>query len=545
MEGDRGSLETLLVGIDAATFSVLDSLFESGDVPTIESLFESGVAGELESQIPPWTASAWPSLYTGVNPGKHGVFSFLNFEGYDWEVVNATHVAASPIWELLDQQGKTSVVVNVPVTHPSDPFDGALVPGYTAPEDPICHPEGLLSDIRAEIGAYEVYPPVGVAEGDKPEWYRRLVRMRGEAFCYLADRFAPEFGFVQFQQTDTVFHDFPGDSRKVRDVYRAVDDEIERLIDGCDPSMVIVASDHGIGPYADEFQINEFLRSEGFCQVTRGGSGMPSWAAVHDQRLSDGDDSAALDVNGVLTRGIREAAKRGITVQSVASVLERLGLLELAKRHVPWEVIFAGSEQIDFPSSKAYVRTRIECGVRINLEGREPNGIVPRSEYESVRAELISLLEDATLGNEEPVFQDVAPREEYFHGPKTENAVDIVTVPRDFDVYLETWLLGGSISSQSARWNHKREGVIAAVGDGVDTNVEPREAHLLDVAPTVLASLGLPWDERMDGDPLSFVESNGTMRYSGAEPSQETVGHDSAVESRLRQLGYIDVDESE
>ena len=148
---DRTSLQTLLVGIDAGCRSVLDPLFAEGALPNLRSVFEAGAAGPLESQIPPWTPSAWPSLYTGVNPGKHGVFGFLDFDGYDWDVVNATSVREHALWQLLDRHGLSSVVVNVPVTHPPRAFDGALVPGYTAPESPTCHPEGLLDDVRDAI----------------------------------------------------------------------------------------------------------------------------------------------------------------------------------------------------------------------------------------------------------------------------------------------------------------------------------------------------------------------------------------------------------
>src|SRR6056297_3263946 len=179
---DGSSLQTLLVGIDAACDRVLAPLFDDDEIPTLESIYRNGTSGPLESQIPPWTASAWPSLYTGMNPGKHGVYGFLTFDGYDWDVVNATNVRERTLWELLDYHGKSSVVVNAPVTHPPGEIDGAIVPGYTAPEDPDCHPDGLLEDIRDEIGQYRVYAPRDAEGRVRVEWYEQLVGMRGEAF---------------------------------------------------------------------------------------------------------------------------------------------------------------------------------------------------------------------------------------------------------------------------------------------------------------------------------------------------------------------------
>lgn len=87
-----GTIRLLLIGIDAACHSVVEPLVTSGAVPNLRGLMREGISGELTSQIPPWTPSAWPTIYTGTNPGKHGVFGFLAFEGYDWGLVNTTHV---------------------------------------------------------------------------------------------------------------------------------------------------------------------------------------------------------------------------------------------------------------------------------------------------------------------------------------------------------------------------------------------------------------------------------------------------------------------
>jgi len=116
--GAASGLRALVVGIDAACGAVLEPLFEAGETKRLRTLFEAAVAGSLASTMPPWTPSAWPSLYTGTNPGKHGVFGFLDFDGYDWDVVDATRVREPPVWQLLDYHDMSSVVVNVPVTHP-------------------------------------------------------------------------------------------------------------------------------------------------------------------------------------------------------------------------------------------------------------------------------------------------------------------------------------------------------------------------------------------------------------------------------------------
>jgi len=540
---DDANLRTLLVGIDAACLPVLEPLFEDGVTPTLRTLFEDGVAGRLESQIPPWTPSAWPSLYTGVNPGKHGVFDFLTFEGYYWDVVNRTHVREHALWELLDRRGLSSVVVNVPVTHPPREFDGALVPGYTAPENPDCHPDGLLEDVRAAVGGYTVYAPGELSDRSREETidgYREAARMRGEAFRYLADRFDPEFGFVEFQYTDTVFHELPEDGEAIRAAYAAVDEQLGAILDDCDPDTVVVASDHGIGEYAGyEFRVNEFLRNRGYAETTRGGGSLPSWSSVVRNNLMQGEADADRTPS-LLERALDLAARVGLTSQRMGAALEAVGLDELALEYVPDDAIRAGSERVSFSESTAYMRSRIECGVRLNVAGREPEGVVAPEEYDAVRASLIEALRGLRTPDGGPVFDAVLPREDVFDGPYVEDAADVMLVPADYDHYLSSLLLGDEFGEPWQSHNHKRYGVVAAAGSGVDASAGVADAHLFDVAPTVLATLGVPASERMDGRTLPFVDAVGTERYPDFDggPAAETTDRD--VEQRLSDMGYLE-----
>ena len=88
--------------------------------------------------------------------------------------------------------------------------------------------------------------------------------MRGRAFRYLVGTHDPEFGFVRFQQCDTVFHEFSEQPDTVRRVYEAIDTEIGKILDTCDPDVTLLVSDHSIGPMeGHEFRVNDYLRDEG------------------------------------------------------------------------------------------------------------------------------------------------------------------------------------------------------------------------------------------------------------------------------------------
>ena len=67
---------TLVLGLDGATFDLLQPWIDEGHLPTLARLQREGASGPLESTFPPISAAAWSSFSTGVNPGKHGVVDF-------------------------------------------------------------------------------------------------------------------------------------------------------------------------------------------------------------------------------------------------------------------------------------------------------------------------------------------------------------------------------------------------------------------------------------------------------------------------------------
>jgi len=183
-----------------------------------------------------------------------------------------------------------------------------------------------------------------------------------------------------------------------------------------------------------EFRINEYLRDVGFLETTTGGKGMPSWTPMR-RRLREGEEYDTWEP-GTVARAASVAARFGVTARRVRTALERVGLADVAIEHAPGGITRTANEQVDFARSEAYVRARTELGVRINLEGREPNGVVPPEEYEELRESLIRMLQAVETPDGEPFFETVAPREQYFHGDEIDETVDIVTIPADFEHML-------------------------------------------------------------------------------------------------------------
>src|SRR5439155_593151 len=131
----------LVFGVDAATFEVIDPLFEAGKMPALAGLMARGVRAGLRSTWPPVSAPAWVTFLTGKQPGKHGVFNFQNFDSRHYSGFSETLVNSS--WfsgrTLLDHAAGTAGVrtlsYRIPMTYPPwDVPNGVVVSGFPLPD---------------------------------------------------------------------------------------------------------------------------------------------------------------------------------------------------------------------------------------------------------------------------------------------------------------------------------------------------------------------------------------------------------------------------
>src|SRR6266540_6603374 len=74
---------TLVIGLDGATFTLLDSLVAEGVMPSVGRLMSEGVRAHLRTVTPALAAPAWASLLTGCPPGRHGVFDRVRAESLE------------------------------------------------------------------------------------------------------------------------------------------------------------------------------------------------------------------------------------------------------------------------------------------------------------------------------------------------------------------------------------------------------------------------------------------------------------------------------
>ena len=76
----RNKVRTVLIGIDGATYDLIEPLVEEGVMPEFGALMARGARAKLTSTLHPLTPPAWATIMTGRMPGNHGVFDFIRVD---------------------------------------------------------------------------------------------------------------------------------------------------------------------------------------------------------------------------------------------------------------------------------------------------------------------------------------------------------------------------------------------------------------------------------------------------------------------------------
>src|SRR3954468_6096949 len=99
----------VILGLDGATWTVLDPMLRRGLMPNLEALLARSAHGPLGSIIPPVTSAAWTSMMTGCGPARHGIFDHRYYDAasYRMRVNNSTRVRVPTVWHLLSQEGRS------------------------------------------------------------------------------------------------------------------------------------------------------------------------------------------------------------------------------------------------------------------------------------------------------------------------------------------------------------------------------------------------------------------------------------------------------
>jgi predicted AlkP superfamily phosphohydrolase/phosphomutase len=525
----------LLIGWDGADWRILDPMLEAGILPNLKALIDRGAKGVLRSTVPNHSWSAWPSFLTGLEPSNHGVYDIFerNLGDGDRRQLPVTFHSIREKTMLADltAAAATTVMTNVPLTFPAPSIEGKIVAGGVLPKwRPFTHPQELGAELEHAGRPFPINGMSWTTFRNRPEPFleecMEITEARIRANEHLLDTTDWRFASLVFVATDRVQHclakyvspDHPNFeslakeplAEKIRDVYRLLDDGLGRLLGRArDDDLVLFISDHGFQSCTRAVHMDRLLQHLGFLRFA----------------------AASRAVFGPLQWGKMRAVAR--------KVYDLLGLH--GRVSLP--------QSVNWQKTVAYTSVRSTGeGVSINLAGREPDGTVDPADFEPTREKVMDALAsfvDPETGNN-PVAR-VLRREEVFGGRYAESAPDIVLEPA-----LRYSLTHARSHVEAADWlsgDHRMDGVIAAAGPRVRGDAFTEPAVLTDVAPTILASLGVATSVKHDGQVLravvgdeASVAAAGTASEPGEGSGQEGLDADEAleVEEHLRGLGYLE-----
>ena len=126
--------KVVVLGIDGVPCSLLKRFTEQGIMPNLAKLAEKGTLTDMTASIPEVSSTSWSTFMTGVNPGKHGIYGFMELQkdGYKWKFPNSNDVSSETIWDIAGRHDKKSIVLNVPSTYPARELKGILTAGFVA-----------------------------------------------------------------------------------------------------------------------------------------------------------------------------------------------------------------------------------------------------------------------------------------------------------------------------------------------------------------------------------------------------------------------------
>ena len=559
MKLQEHSSKVLSIGLDGGTFCLIDPWVKAGYLPNIARLLEQGTRASLNSVILPFTPQAWGSFMTGMNPGNHGVFGFKEMmEGkYAFQFVNNKSIKSKTLWRLLSEKGKRVILINIPMTYPPETINGILVGGMDAPgvDSDFTYPPGIKQEIFKVVNDYIIHLHVGAGYLDTDKKRRKAVtellhmaECREKIVLHFMKKYPWDFLAVNFSAIDQVQHHFwqymDDEESEFHDailkVYRRVDEAVGRICNAStDNTTTFIMSDHGAGPASPYvIFIDEWLRTE--------------------RLLSFKDSLSVSGIGSQLIKRILINLSRKVSSQFKDTMMRWFPGLRVKSQG------YIRRSLIDWPNTKAFSGEHPST-IRINLKGREPQGVVDPEEYETLRDDLINKLEKLrSPTSNEPLIEKIYKKEEIYHGRYLSAAPDLIIHPKDFCHQMKggpypnnTYCEVVSIKDEKEFFIsgvHRLDGIFIASGNGIKKNQALHPLDITDLFPTMLYSLGMEIPRAIQGKVASeifeddFISTHRicftdySMHRGGGGGTQRSYKQDESekIEQSLRGLGYID-----
>ena len=493
-----GPARVACITLDSAEQSLLRQWVSHGLLPHFGKLLEESVSSTTRNPEIIYSSTLWPSFNTGVWPGRHNHYCYLqpDFQGYGLRRFLPEHLSVDSVWNAIAQQGHRVALIDVPnarLARTSRTLQVSFWGEHVVRHPLTCWPLSLEQEVQEVAGA----DPVGACDlvRQRPHELRRLkdglieraTRRADLALAVLArgpwDLFVLNFSEAhcaghqlwaahdpKHPQYRTEFRALLGED-PLLDVYQAIDRSLGRIVDalGHDAFLLVLAT-HGMGPRYDA--------------------------------------AAALD--SVLRRldGIDVPKASGPIEVARKMWLQLPGMVRGPLRRVA-DLLY------DAPRQRERARRRFfaipitdNCGgVRFNLRGREPKGHVePGPPYQELcdwlERELLLLVNAATGA---PAVTRVLRGDLLFAGPFRNQFPDLVIEwNHEAPIPAVRSQRVGELRVESPNprtGDHRPKGLVLARSTDLAPHALAGDMALVDLAPTLAARLGVELSG-IDGKPM-------------------------------------------
>jgi len=453
----------LIIGWDCAAPQLVFEAFKD-DMPYTRQLMEEGIYGELESTIPPITVPAWMCMMTGKDPGELGIYGFRNRKDYSYSnlyIVSSKDVREPTLWDILGRHDKKSVVLGVPLTYPPRSIPGWMVTSFLTPsiDSQYTFPPDLKGEIASVVGEYLIdVRNFRTEERERIEreliemtrkrfqLARHLMRTRDWDFFIVVEMGSDRLHHAFWRFWDKTHRKYEPDSpfsETMRNYYRLLDEELGRTLEDVEEdTTVLVVSDHGAKRMDGGICVNEWLQQHGYLKL--------------------------------------KEQPKGITRFS--------------------------TDMVDWGNTQVWSEGGYYARIFMNVQGREPHGIIPPADYERVRDELKARLEAIVDEEGRNIGTLVFKPEQVYAACRN--------VPPDLIVHFGDlyWRSVGSVGGGSIYTyendtgpddcNHAQMGLFILKSPHIQAKGKVPAKHLFDIAPTVLHEFGLDVPADMHGVPI-------------------------------------------
>lgn len=420
--------KAVVLGIDGVPYSLLSRFIKDGIMPNLANLAKKGTLTTMTASIPEVSSTSWSTFMTGVNPGKHGIYGFVELQKrtYKWRFPDSNDIKSDTLWDIAGRNGKKSIVLNVPSTYPAKELKGTLTAGFVALDlKKATYPEAAYEylksiEYRIDVDTQKAQESLGALAEDIDKTFS----IRKKTILHFLDNHEWDLFIGVITETDRLHHYLwiaLQDEGHLQhnfflNFYKKLDAFIGEMYSRTgDDIPFIMISDHGFTTIKKEVYINCWLKEKGYLKLKKGNP--DSFEEIHED-----------------------------------------------------------SKVFALDPARFY----------IHLKGKYLFGSVEAHEYEGLRQrlkeELLSLVIDG-----EKVIRTVMFKEDIYNGSLYDDAPDFVALPNDgYDlkgsinknhVAGKGFLTGG----------HTREDAFFFI----NRKIKGRDINIIDVGPTVISLLGI------------------------------------------------------